>query len=45
VPYAPEYTATAGVDFIVPLGNSGLSLVARLDASFTGETVVQRRAG
>ena len=23
VPYAPEYTANAGVDFIVPLGNSG----------------------
>jgi len=38
VPYAPDYTATAGVDFVVPLGNSGLSLVARLDASFTGET-------
>ena len=38
VPYAPEYTANAGADFIVPLGNSGLSLVARLDASFTGET-------
>ena len=38
VPYAPEYTANAGVDFIVPLGNSGLSLVARVDASFTGET-------
>jgi len=38
VPYAPEYTANAGADFIVPLGNSGLSLVARVDASFTGET-------
>jgi iron complex outermembrane recepter protein len=38
VPYAPEYTATAGVDFVVPMGNSGISLIARLDASFTGET-------
>ena len=38
VPYAPDYTATAGVDFVVPMGNSGLSLIARLDASFTGET-------
>ncbi|HXS92769.1 MAG TPA: TonB-dependent receptor [Steroidobacteraceae bacterium] len=38
VPYAPDYTATAGVDFVVPIGDSGLSLVARLDASFTGET-------
>ena len=38
VPYAPDYTATAGVDFVVPIGNSGLSLIARLDASFTGET-------
>ena len=38
VPYAPDYTATAGVDFIVPMGNSGLSLLARLDVSRTGET-------
>ena len=37
MPYAPEYTAT-GVDFVVPIGNSGLSVIARLDASFTGET-------
>lgn len=38
VPYAPDYTATAGVDFVVPVGDSGLSFIARLDASFTGET-------
>ncbi|HEY0939832.1 MAG TPA: TonB-dependent receptor [Steroidobacter sp.] len=38
VPYAPDYTATAGVDFTVPMGNSGISFIARLDASFTGET-------
>jgi iron complex outermembrane recepter protein len=38
VPYAPDYTATAGVDFVVPVGNSGMSIIARLDASFTGET-------
>jgi len=38
VPYAPDYTATAGVDFVVPIGDSGMSIVARLDASFTGET-------
>jgi iron complex outermembrane receptor protein len=38
VPYAPDYTATAGVDFVVPMGDSGLSFLARLDASFTGET-------
>lgn len=38
VPYAPDYTATAGVDFVVPMGDSGLSFIARLDASFTGET-------
>ncbi len=38
VPYAPDYTATAGIDLVVPMGNSGISLVARLDASMTGET-------
>jgi iron complex outermembrane recepter protein len=38
VPYAPDYTATAGIDFSVPMGNSGLTLIARLDASMTGET-------
>jgi len=38
VPYAPDYTANAGVDFVVPMGDSGLSFIARLDASFTGET-------
>ncbi|HLS80550.1 MAG TPA: TonB-dependent receptor [Steroidobacter sp.] len=38
VPYAPEYTANAGVDLRYPLSESGLSLVARLDGSATGET-------
>jgi hypothetical protein len=33
-----EYTATAGFDFVVPIGNLRLSLVACLDASMTGET-------
>jgi len=38
VPYAPEYTANAGADFNVPLGNSGMSLLARIDVNRTGET-------
>jgi iron complex outermembrane receptor protein len=36
VPYAPKYTGAAGVDFTVPVGD--LALVARVDASFVGET-------
>jgi iron complex outermembrane receptor protein len=38
VPYAPEYTLNGGVDFTVPLSNSGLSLLARVDVSSLGET-------
>lgn len=38
VPYAPEYTANAGVDFNFPLASSGLSLLARVDASSVGKT-------
>ncbi|MBS0393688.1 MAG: TonB-dependent receptor [Proteobacteria bacterium] len=37
VPYAPEYTADAGIDLHVPLAQ-GLSLVARLDMSAVGKT-------
>ncbi|MBS0579626.1 MAG: TonB-dependent receptor [Proteobacteria bacterium] len=38
VPYAPAYTGSAGVDFTVPFGNGGISLVGRLDASAVGKT-------
>lgn len=38
VPYAPEYTGTAGVELSVPFGSSGFSWVARLDASSVGKT-------
>jgi iron complex outermembrane receptor protein len=38
VPYAPEYTLDYGVDFTVPLASSGLSLLARIDASSIGRT-------
>ena len=38
VPYAPSYTATAGIDFTVPFAGSGLSLVGRLDANLVGKT-------
>ncbi len=38
VPYAPDYTGVAGVEFSVPFGSSGLSLFARADANFLGET-------
>jgi len=37
VPYAPEYTASAGADFKVALGNH-LDLVARVDANSVGKT-------
>lgn len=37
VPYAPEYTANAGIELTVPL-NPGLELRARLDGSSIGET-------
>jgi iron complex outermembrane receptor protein len=38
VPYAPEYTGSAGIDLAVPVGGSDWTLNARLDASFVGET-------
>ena len=37
VPYAPEYTGNLGGEFSYPIGDS-LTLLARLDASFVGET-------
>ena len=37
VPYAPEYTGDAGMDFNVPMGNT-LSLTARVDMSAVGKT-------
>ena len=38
VPYAPSYTATAGLDFTVPFGGSRFALVGRLDGSAVGKT-------
>ncbi|MGH8140071.1 MAG: TonB-dependent receptor [Steroidobacteraceae bacterium] len=38
VPYAPQYTATAGLDFSVPCGGSGIALSGRLDANAIGKT-------
>ncbi|HNR22959.1 MAG TPA: TonB-dependent receptor [Steroidobacteraceae bacterium] len=38
VPYAPEYTGNAGVEFTMPLGGNGLELHARADMSAVGET-------
>ncbi len=38
VPYAPEYTGNLGVEFRVPMGGSGLDLLARVDGSFVGKT-------
>jgi iron complex outermembrane recepter protein len=37
VPYAPEYTGNLGAEATFPMGDA-LELVARLDASFVGET-------
>ena len=37
VPYAPEYTGSLGADFQFPI-NDALTLVARIDGSFVGET-------
>jgi iron complex outermembrane receptor protein len=37
VPYAPEYTGNLGAEFIYPISDS-VKLLARLDASFVGET-------
>lgn len=38
VPYAPKYTANAGVDVTIPFGGSGLEFIGRVDASAVGET-------
>ncbi|TFG38360.1 MAG: TonB-dependent receptor, partial [Candidatus Aminicenantes bacterium] len=38
IPYAPKYTANAGIDLAMPFGGSDWMLNARLDASFAGET-------
>ena len=37
VPYAPKYTGNLGAEFNYPIGDS-LTLLARLDATFVGET-------
>lgn len=37
MPYAPDYTGNLGVEFRAPLGAT-LDLVARVDASFVGDT-------
>lgn len=38
VPYAPKYTASAGIDLNVPFGKGGVAFVSRLDVSAVGET-------
>jgi iron complex outermembrane receptor protein len=38
LPYSPEYTGNLGAELTVPMGGSGLELVARVDGSFVGET-------
>jgi iron complex outermembrane receptor protein len=38
VPYAPAYTADAGITFTVPFSSSGAALVARFDGSSIGKT-------
>jgi iron complex outermembrane receptor protein len=38
VPYAPSYTADAGVTFTVPVAPDGGALFARFDANSTGKT-------
>ncbi|HET8691384.1 MAG TPA: TonB-dependent receptor [Steroidobacteraceae bacterium] len=38
LPYAPEYTGNLGAELTLPMGGSGLELVARLDGTFVGET-------
>jgi iron complex outermembrane receptor protein len=37
VPYAPDYTGNLGVEWLYPV-TSGMKLLARLDATFVGET-------
>jgi len=38
VPYVPEYTGNLGTELRLPIGNSGLDVVARIDGIFVGET-------
>jgi iron complex outermembrane receptor protein len=38
LPYSPEYTGNLGAELVMPMGGSGLELVARVDGSFVGET-------
>lgn len=38
VPYAPKYTANAGVDINIPFGGGDLAFVGRIDGSAVGET-------
>ena len=38
LPYIPEYTGNAGVEYTLPFGGSGISLVTRVDESFIGKT-------
>jgi iron complex outermembrane receptor protein len=38
LPYAPAYTGNAGAEYTAPLGGSGLSVLARVDATFVGKT-------
>ncbi|MEX2149623.1 MAG: TonB-dependent receptor [Steroidobacteraceae bacterium] len=38
LPYSPEYTGNLGAELVMPMGGSGLELVARMDGTFVGET-------
>jgi len=38
LPYSPEYTGNLGAELVVPMGGSGMDLIARVDSSFVGET-------
>lgn len=38
LPYSPEYTGNLGAELVMPMGGSGLELVARVDGTFVGET-------
>jgi iron complex outermembrane receptor protein len=38
VPYVPEYTGNLGAEFRVPVEGRGLTMVARVDATFLGKT-------
>ena len=38
LPYSPEYTGNLGAELIVPMGGSGMDLIARVDSNFVGET-------